>query len=795
MTKLSGSRIHITGVVQGVGFRPFVYGLALRYGLAGWVRNTSAGVDIEVDGSPEALASFAQSLRAEAPALARIDSLEVSERTPNGFSRFEIVHSAPVAGAFQPISPDVSLCDDCRRELFDPADRRYRYPFINCTNCGPRFTIIQDIPYDRPQTTMASFPLCDACAAEYHDPLDRRFHAQPVACADCGPRVWMEGDRGSGIGDQQTEPLSTIGNSQFAIQRARFLLRSGTILAVKGLGGFHLACDATSETAVSELRRRKLRVDKPFAVMMADIEAVERHCQVSDDERALLLSRERPIVILRRRPGSTIAAAVAPNQTTTGVMLPYTPLHELLLEQATGFPEALVMTSGNIAEEPIAYTNEEARARLAPLADAFLLHNRDIHVRCDDSVVRDQGSGIGDRQTGPRFPIPEPYFLRRSRGYAPGSLSLPWPVPPLLAAGAELKNTFCLARDQYAFLSHHIGDLENYETLRSFEEGIEHFQRLFHIAPQAIAYDLHPDYLATRYALERAAREGLATIGVQHHHAHIAACMAEHGLAGDEKVIGVSFDGTGYGVDGETGAVSIWGGEFLVADYAGYARAAHLADIPLPGGDKAVKEPWRLALAWLQAADIGWDAALPPVAHGASVAPYALDALAHQLGTGLNSPPTSSMGRLFDAVAALAGVRQTVNYEAQAAIELEALVDPAETGAYPFRLLHNMVDPLPVIAAVADDARTGTPLPAIAARFHNGVANMVAAVCRQLRDHTGLNAVALSGGVWQNMTLLHATVPLLAADGFTVYTHRRVPTNDGGLALGQALVAAWQLKR
>lgn len=772
---LSGSRIHITGIVQGVGFRPFVYGLALRYGLVGWVCNTSAGVDIEVDGPHEALAAFAQALRAEAPALARIDSLEVKDRPPDGFSTFEIVHSTPVAGAFQPISPDVSLCDDCRRELFDPADRRYHYPFINCTNCGPRFTIIQDIPYDRPQTTMARFPLCDACAAEYHDPLNRRFHAQPVACADCGPRAWLEKGQEAAIGDQPADPL----------REARSLLQSGAILAVKGLGGFHLACDATSAVAVEELRRRKLRVDKPFAVMMANVAAVERHCLLNDGERALLLSRERPIVVLQRRPGSRIAAAVAPNQQTIGVMLPYTPLHELLLEPAPGFPEALVMTSGNLAEEPIAYTNDEARARLAPLADAFLLHDRDIYIRCDDSVVRCVDT----------IDTPAPYFLRRSRGYAPGSLPLPWPAAPLLATGAELKNTFCLVRDQYAFLSHHIGDLENYETLRSFEEGIVHFERLFRIAPEAIAYDLHPDYLATRYALERAKHEGLPALGVQHHHAHVAACMAEHGLAGDERVIGVSFDGTGYGVDNRTGTASIWGGEFLIAGYAGYQRAAHLADIPLPGGDQAVREPWRLALAWLQAAGVTWNSDLPPVAYGATVAPYALDALAHQLETKLNSPPTSSMGRLFDAIAALAGVRQTVNYEAQAAIELEALVDPAESGAYAFRLLPDVVDPLPVIAAVVADVRAAVPLPAIAARFHNGVAQMVAALCRQLRETSDLNAVALSGGVWQNMTLLRATLPLLAADGFTVYTHRRVPTNDGGLALGQAAVAAWQLNR
>ncbi|NLF63641.1 MAG: carbamoyltransferase HypF, partial [Chloroflexi bacterium] len=443
-------------------------------------------------------------------------------------------------------------------------------------------------------------------------------------------------------------------------------------------------------------------------------------------------------------------------------------------------PEALVMTSGNLSEEPIAYTNEDARERLARLADAFLMHDRDIYVRCDDSVVRELESGA-------------PAFLRRSRGYAPGSLPLPWDVPPLLATGAELKNTFCLARDRYAFLSHHIGDLENYETLRSFEDSIAHFERLFHVTPQALAYDLHPNYLATRYALERAQREGLPAIGVQHHHAHIAACMAEHGLPGDEPIIGVSFDGTGYGPDETTGAPTIWGGEFLIAGYGGFRRAAHLAYIPLPGGDRAVKEPWRIALAWLQAADAGWDATLPPVAYGASLAPYALDALAHQLQSGVNAPPTSSMGRLFDAVAALAGVRQTVNYEAQAAVELEALVDPQESGSYPFALNGSIVDPVPAIAAVAEDVRAGTSLPVIAARFHNGVAQMVAAVCCDLRERSGLNAVALSGGVWQNMTLLRRTLPLLAACGFTVYVHRRVPANDGGLALGQAAILGWHL--
>jgi hydrogenase maturation protein HypF len=761
----AGSSIHITGVVQGVGFRPFVYALARRHGLSGWVRNTSAGVDIEVDGAPEALAAFTRLLRAEAPPLARIDEVVVRPCPANGFTAFEIVASQPVAGAFQPVSPDVSVCADCRRELFDPQDRRFRYPFINCTHCGPRFTIIQDIPYDRPQTTMAPFAMCDACRREYDDPLDRRFHAQPVACPACGPHVWLEN------GPSKEQP-----RGEAAIQATRRLLQAGKIVAVKGLGGFHLACDATNAEAVAELRRRKLRVEKPFAVMMWDATSVASRCRLSEDERALLESPARPIVILQRTGITAVAEAVAPRQQTLGVMLPYTPLHFLLLEPEEGFAAALVMTSGNISEEPIAYGNREARERLAKVADAFLFHNRDIHVRCDDSVVRVVGAAL------------QP--IRRSRGYAPFPVRLPGKVPPILAVGAELKNTFCLTRDDYAFLSHHIGDMENYETLRSFEEGVAHFERLFRSRPEILAYDLHPDYLATRYAQERAEREGVAAAGIQHHHAHIAACLAEQQHAGDRPVIGVAFDGTGYGDDG-----AIWGGEFLVADYAGYYRAAHLAYVRLPGGNAAVREPWRMALAYLHQAGVAWEADLPPLQ--ADFAPGAPEVVRRQLQTGLNAPLTSSMGRLFDAIAALAGVRQHVGYEAQAAIELEAMVDAAEEAAYPFALDEPQPDrgaahisAAPLIRAVVADLRQGVPMAKIAARFHNGVAQMVAVTCARLRDRYQLHEVALSGGVWQNVTLLARTRTLLEEQGFTVYTHTLVPTNDGGLALGQAAIAA-----
>ncbi|MBK8984651.1 MAG: carbamoyltransferase HypF [Chloroflexi bacterium] len=791
MMNQQGKRIHVNGIVQGVGFRPFVFALAEQYGLVGWVRNTSAGVDIEVDGAPEALDAFVQAIRTEAPPLAQIDEVTAVSIPPNGFTTFAIVHSEAISGAFQPISPDVSICDDCLRELFDPADRRYRYPFINCTNCGPRFTIIQDIPYDRPLTTMSPFMMCPDCRREYENPRDRRFHAQPVACPVCGPQVWLE----SGVrnAERGMAEYSALGTPHSALVMAQRLLAEGKILAIKGLGGFHLACDALNETAVSTLRARKLRRDKPFALMMPDLATIEQHCFASQAERDLLLSRARPIVLLRRRPDSPISRACAPGQEHLGVMLPYTPLHYLLCHHSalrTPHSTILVMTSGNVSEEPIAYRNDEARERLAGLADAFLMHNRDIHVRCDDSVMRIVDCGLRIAESPPQSASGNPQLLplRRSRGYTPFPVRLPWPAPPILAAGAELKNTFCITNGRYAFLSHHIGDLENYETLQSFEAGIAHFERLFRVRPEIIAYDMHPNYLATRYALERAARDGLTAVAVQHHHAHIAACLAENGHPGDRPVIGVSFDGTGYGDDG-----AIWGGEFLIADYAGYERPYHLVYTPLPGGDKAVQEPWRLALAWLRHCGLG-------IADGEflfqSAIPNPQSAIApvvwQQMEKGVNAPPTSSMGRLFDAVAALIGVRHTVNYEAQAAIELEALVDPSETSAYKFTI-HNSqftIDPAPLIHAILADLGQHTPVGKIAARFHNGVAQMTLDVCHNLRTRYNLNEVALSGGVWQNVTLLQKTVPLLQQADFTVLLHSQVPPNDGGLALGQTAVAA-----
>jgi len=775
-------KIHITGVVQGVGFRPFVYGLATRHELLGWVCNTSAGVDIEVEGEAQALQRFVDALTDEAPPLAHIDQVTVNEIPDHhldGYTQFSIRHSQAQPGAFQPISPDICTCEDCRRELLDPQDRRYRYPFINCTNCGPRFTIIQDIPYDRPKTTMAPFEMCPDCQAEYDDPLNRRFHAQPNACPVCGPQVtlWVQ--------DPEPRPIS---HRDEALQATRARLAQGQIIAVKGLGGFHLACDATNAQAVARLRARKGRIDKPFALMAFDLETVEACCHVNQEERELLTRRERPIVLLQERAGSAVSSEVAPGIDELGVMLPYTPLHDLLLAPGPHHVPLLVMTSGNYSEEPIATGNDEALQRLGGLADAFLMHDRAIHARCDDSVTRVfQGAEIP---------------LRRSRGYAPYPVHLPFETRPILAVGAELKNTFCLTRARYAFLSQHIGDMENYETLRSFEDMVEQLSRTFRVEPEIIAYDMHPGYLSTQYALRMAQRwqeddapsasPAPQLIAVQHHHAHVAGCMAENGLDGSQPVIGVTFDGTGYGPDG-----AIWGGEFLIADYARFHRVAHLAYVPLPGGDTAIRKPYRTALAHLWAAGVPWDESMATVR---AALPTERHILARQVESGLNAVPTSSMGRLFDAVSAIADVRQVVSYEAQAAIELQMLIDDRESGTYPWDIKRKQVidteiefeieiDAAPLIRAIAADVRAGAPAGVIAARFHNSVADMVRQVCRILRDETGLNAVALSGGVWQNMALLQRTVDRLDIDGFEVYVHRLVPPNDGGLSLGQAAVA------
>ncbi|MCS6847829.1 MAG: carbamoyltransferase HypF [Anaerolineae bacterium] len=754
-------RLIVRGIVQGVGFRPFVYGLATRHGLGGFVGNDSNGVFIEVEGEPAALEAFARDLQAEPPPLALIESVTSMPLPATGETTFVIVASEGQAGASTAISPDVCICDDCLRELFDPADRRYRYPFINCTNCGPRFTIIRDIPYDRPLTTMAAFPMCAACAREYHDPTDRRFHAQPVACPACGPRVWFEaGGRATAWDDD-------------AIRAAQAALRSGRIVAVKGIGGFHLACDATNDDALRTLRRRKGRVDKPFAVMVRDLAAARALAEVDDAEAALLTSKARPIVLLRRRPDARLSALVAPGNAYVGLMLPYSPLHYLLLD---GLDMPLVMTSGNLSDEPICKDNDEALRRLASLADGFLLHNRDIHVWCDDSVMR--------AFEGRELPI------RRSRGYTPFPVRLAQPAPMLIATGGELKATFCVTRERFAYLSQHIGDMENLETLQAFERALTHFVKLFRIVPERIVCDLHPGYLSTQWAERFAAAQGLPLVKVQHHHAHIAACLAEHGFDPDARAIGISFDGTGYGSDG-----AIWGGEVLIANCRTFTRIAHLKYVPLPGGDASIKRPYRAALAHLWAAGIAWDEDLPCVA---ACPPEERRVLCQQLERNFHCPPTSSMGRLFDAIAALAGVRQTATYEAQAAIELEALCDDAEQGHYEWVSAPSaggdalVLDPAPIFHGIMRDLHASVSRQAIAAKAHNTIAELIVQVSDHARRQSGLNVVALSGGVFQNVQLLQRALPRLRAAGFEVLTHRAVPPNDGGLALGQAAVGGFR---
>lgn len=755
-TQILGLRFSIKGIVQGVGFRPFVYSAAVRNHLTGWVNNTSSGIEIELNGCQQELDQFIIELKTNLPPLARIDQMQVSPVTPNGYTEFTIIPSQPQPGEYVPISPDMSICPDCQRELFDPSNRRYRYPFINCTNCGPRFSIIQDVPYDRPKTTMSGFPMCTECKEEYENPLDRRFHAQPIACPTCGPHVWFVS------GSQK------LAEKESAIQLAREWLKEGKILAVKGLGGYHLVCDALNPQAVSELRRRKKRSDKPFALMAYDLSTMQKYCYMDDVEKALLTSPQHPIVLLKKLPVCSISEEAAPRQLTLGFMLPYTPLHLLLLQPEPGFPDALVMTSGNMSEEPIAYEDSDATSRLDPIVDGFLFHNRPIHMRIDDSVT-----AVFDGQ---------PYPIRRSRGYAPDAVQLPYPVPQILACGPELKNTFCLTRDRYAFISHHIGDLENYETLRSFESGILHFENLFRIKPELIAADLHPDYLATRYALQRSLSDSLPLIQVQHHHAHLASCLADNGWDTNEPVIGIILDGTGYGTDGK-----IWGGEVLLGGYKGYERRYHLEEFPLPGGEAAIRTPARIALAALAQSNIDWDCNLPPLA---ALCSQERSMLHYQISSMINTPMTTSMGRLFDAVSALIGVREKVNYEGQAAIELETFCDPEEKSAYHFEFSEDKILLLSLWEQILNDLAVGTKQGVISARFHNGLAELFLDLSLSLRQSTGIDTVALSGGVWQNRTLLTKTVHLFRKNGFKILLHQNVPTNDGGISLGQIMVAA-----
>ncbi|GAA2768197.1 carbamoyltransferase HypF [Streptomyces paradoxus] len=760
VTRAVRRRVSVRGTVQGVGFRPFVHRLATDLALAGFVSNTASGVLIEVEGPPDGVAAFCDRLAAEPPPLAAVLGVEVEDLPVSGGDGTFTIRSTDRSPGSTLLPPDTATCADCLRELGDPADRRHRHPFVTCTHCGPRFTIATGMPYDRAVTTMSGFPMCGACAQEYGDPLDRRFHAQPVACPDCGPRLRLVPASGSGVRPAcDAEALAT----------ARALLAAGRIVAVKGLGGYHLACDATEARAVDTLRSRKARGGKPFAVMCADLDDVHRIAEVSASERAVLTGPRRPIVLLRRRPEANgLAPGVCPGSPHLGVMLPYTPVHTLLfgLPGDPPGPRVLVMTSGNRSGEPIVTDDDEALTRLAGLADAWLAHDRPIASPCDDSLLRVRPDGTEQ-------------VLRRSRGYVPRPLRLPVPVRPALAVGGDLKNALCLGEGDQAWFGPHIGDMGDLATLEAARRADAQLRGLTGVSPELVAADRHPGYHSTRWAARLA---GHAPVLVQHHHAHIASAMAEHGLDGTTPVIGVAFDGTGYGDDG-----TVWGGEVLLAGYTGFRRYARLSPAPLPGGDAGVANPCRLALARLWAAGLPWDADLPCVT---ACAPDERAVLQRQLNGGLACVPTSSMGRLFDAVSSLAGVCHRAGYEAQAAVELEAAAASAwgaDTAAYAFA---GGLDPAPVLGALITDLRRGTPVAVLAARFHRGVARAVAEICRRARQDTGLATVALSGGVFANALLEQECARLLAEDGFAVLRHGEVPPNDGGLALGQLLVAA-----
>lgn len=744
----------IQGTVQGVGFRPFLFRIATSLQLVGWVRNTPSGVQVEVEGDVDAISRFLLLIRSDAPPLSVITKVETTELSPAGGEDFVILPSSDGVADIQ-IAPDNDVCDDCLRELFDPADRRYRYPFITCTNCGPRYTIVTGIPYDRPLTTMAMFPLCPDCRREYEDPTNRRFHAQPLACPVCGPSLTLVDCRGE---DSATDPLRT------AVE----LLKQGKIVAVKGVGGFHLAVDARNDNAVLELRRRKQRDEKPFALMAPDLAAISEFADCDDLDQRLLDSREKPIVILPKRELSNISAYVAPGNGWFGVMLPSSPLHHLLLRDNF---KALVMTSGNLSDEPICYRNQDAVERLSDIADAILCHDRDIFVPCDDSVIRVFEG--------------EPIFLRRSRGYAPRAIVVPAQGKTVLAVGAELKSAVCVLKGNRACLSQHIGDLKNPITSDAFETSIRQLERILEACPEIVAHDLHPDYLSTGYALSR---EGVASLAIQHHHAHMAACMAEHGLQGE--TVGVIFDGTGFGSDG-----TVWGGEFLVGGYGGFERRGRFAPLPLPGGDAAVKEPFRMAISWLRKAfGDSYRGRLP--FFGFPISTDDRDLLEQIMAKGINSPFTSSCGRLFDAVAALIGLRKGVNYEGQAAMELEAIAEKgrlAEPYGYDLDCREELweLDFSAMIRALVNDLERGLLREDMARTFHLTVSIAAADMCEAIRNQTGLDRIVLSGGSFQNRLLTGDLCRLLRGRDFKVFTHRLVPPNDGGLALGQAMVAAF----
>ena len=777
------AKITVKGIVQGVGFRPFAHRLAEEFGLRGWVKNTTTGVVIEVEGDKRKVEKFYDVIGIRKPLPAQIEEKKIIYRAPRGSRYFTIRESTSRQRKEVLISPDIAFCHDCLVELKDSSDRRQKYPFINCTNCGPRFTIIKDLPYDRPLTTMKKFHMCPLCQKEYEDISRRRYHAEPNACPRCGPEIRLIKCRKSG-----RESIGTLRYPEYSIKGLKaleatvHLVKKGKIVAMKGLGGFHLACDATNGAAVEKLRQRKGRRYKPFAIMVSDIETAKKNCLLCQEEEKLLSDWQKPIVLLEKRRDSEVSDLVAPNNNRLGVMLPYTPLHYLLFNSVYSSLSALVMTSGNLSDLPIEIGNKEAVDRLSHIADYFLLHNRDIYNRCDDSIV-EIFSG-------------ESVVIRRARGYVPTPVELDYELELILACGAELKNTFCLTKKNHAFISQYIGDLKDYKTLGYYEDMIKRFQKLFGISPKIIVHDLHPDYLSTRYAVNITQRRPkIMRIPVQHHHAHIVSCLGENRVRG--KVIGVAFDGIGYGVDG-----NVWGGEFLVADCRDFQRIGQLKYLPLPGGDRAVEEPWRMAVSLLAEAFGKRIPRIDFMNRWGKKVPIVLEMMEKRI----NSPLTSSMGRLFDGISSLLGICDVNTYEGQAAMELESVAEElsvstgdllAENYGYEIREEKGtfIIEPASIVRGIVDDLHKRVPASAIAYKFHNVIADIVKNVTLRVKEKTGIGKVALSGGVFQNRLLLGLALGKLTEAGFICYYQKKIPCNDGGISLGQAIIANEMVKK
>jgi hydrogenase maturation protein HypF len=785
-------RILVKGIVQGVGFRPFVYNLAKSLNLKGFVMNSSEGVVIEIEG--EESPSFIEKLSKEAPPLSRIMGVDITPMPYYGYQDFQIIKSKD-GGSFTLISPDVSICRDCLRELLNSNDRRYLYPFINCTNCGPRYTITKSVPYDRPNTTMSVFKMCAECEKEYYNPEDRRFHAQPNACPVCGPHVELT---------VKNEKLK-VDDKENPVKETIRLLKQGAIVAIKGLGGFHIACDASDEDTVKRLRLKKRKSNKPFALMAPDVETIKKFCAVSKEEEYLLISNKRPIVLLRKLKNN-LPEAIAPKNPCIGFMLPYTPLHYLLFSYPTphlvkggegGFNfNALIMTSGNISEEPIVIDNEDAISRLSDITDAFLIHNRDIFMRVDDSVIQVMSNNVIDEahiqnlrwNSSHIDRHPSLSFIRRSRGYVPDPIPLHEDGPDVLGCGSDIKNTFTLIKGSFAIPSQHIGDMENYETLKFFEESLKNLKDVYRVDPEALAYDLHPGYLSTQWALNQ---NGIKKIGIQHHHAHIASVMAEEGIK--EKVIGVSFDGSGYGTDG-----NLWGGEILIADVLGFERVGHFKYIPLPGGETAVKEPWRIAVSYVK--DIAGDEVLPYLKSIGFIDRYGdknIKDILMIIDKKQFSPLSSGAGRLFDAVSAILGVCDKNTFEGEAAIALESLTIPDVVDDYPVDIKFRKtmeIDFSQTILRIVNDLLKGENKSIISSKFHNTIINVIFRVVSKLSSIYLINDVVLCGGVFQNMYLMEHTFTGLKSAGMNVHIHRKVPSNDAGISLGQAYIIREMIK-